>query len=62
MPYLFYPKREPNYSLNAIVHFFSKRLRIMPTETLEMEESKRDAIFAAEMDILEKEIAESKKK
>jgi len=56
---LFQPKREPNYSLDSILHFFANRLGISPTETLRMEEERRDKIFLLEKEIFDREVKEN---
>jgi len=59
---LFLPKREPNYSLDSILHFFANRLGISPTETMRMDEERRDKIFQMEKEILDQEIKNNQQK
>ena len=53
---LFLPKRDPNYSLVSIYHFFTKRLGITPEKTKLMDEDERDELFRIEKQIFDKEI------
>jgi hypothetical protein len=55
---LFHAKREPNYSLTTIVHFFMNRFGSSEEEVMRMDEDKRDKIFALEKEIID---AENKK-
>lgn len=52
---LFLPKREPNYSLTSIKHFFMNRLGQQYSEIMLMEENERDEIFKLEKEIMDKE-------
>ncbi len=58
---LFLPKREPNYSLIAIVHFFMKRLRQPYSEIMRMDEETRTEIWDIEQAIIEEEIKRNEK-
>lgn len=52
---LFTPYREPNYSLDSIIHFFMNRLGQSEKETVFMDTDRRDAIFTLEKAIFDKE-------
>jgi hypothetical protein len=59
-PALFQPKRDPNYSLETILHFFFRQLHQPYSEVMIMDEDRRDAIMKMELDIIEKENKKAK--
>jgi hypothetical protein len=59
---LFQPKREPNYSLDTIVHFFFRQFGQPYEQVMLMDENRRDAIMKLELDLLEKEKQQMSKK
>lgn len=52
---LFAPKREPNFSLNVIIHFFMNRLGQQYKDILLMDEETRDELFDMEYQVFLKE-------
>jgi hypothetical protein len=58
---LFQAKREPNYNLDTILHFFFRQLNQPYSEVMLMDEDRRDAIMKIELDALEKENKQTKK-
>ena len=52
---LFLPYRDPNYSLEAILHFFMKRLGQSYSEVMLMDRDRRDEIFDIEYALMRKE-------
>lgn len=57
---LFQPKREPNYSLDTIVHFFFRQFGQSYDQIMLMDETRRDLIMKMELEVLEKEKASAK--
>lgn len=51
----FLPKREPNYALESIIHFFMARLHQSYETVMNMDEERRDTIFRMEKEIADKQ-------
>ena len=52
---MFLPYRDPNYSIESIVHLFMKRLHQPYSEVMKMPTSVRDKIFTFEKSIIYEE-------
>lgn len=52
---LFLPYRDPNYSLESIIHLMMNRLHQNYEVIMQMEQTKRDRLFNIELELMKKE-------
>lgn len=57
---LFLPYRDPNYSLEAILHLMMNRLHQSYETLMTMEQTKRDNLFNAEYELMKREAEANK--